>query len=49
LRELGTMSFIRGKRIKGHLYYYRVKNEWKDGKVHQIIIEYIGKTKPPSA
>jgi len=40
------MSFIRSKKIKNRIYYYEVQNTWDNGKVHQKVLRYIGKTKP---
>ena len=46
---IGTMSFVRKKSRKlasGEKkdYYYEVENKWKDGKVKQKVISYIGTT-----
>ncbi len=35
--------FMRKKNIKGNEYWYLVKNEWKDGKSRQKVIQYLGK------
>lgn len=37
------MAFVRIKKIKGKEYAYLVKNVWKDGKVKQKTLKYLGK------
>ena len=37
------MSFIRGKKVGGNVYYYEVENKRVDGKVVQKYIRYVGK------
>jgi hypothetical protein len=34
------MTFIRTKKIKGQIYYYRVENYAQNGKVKQRVLEY---------
>ena len=34
---------VRSKRIKGHLYYYLVRNERRGKKVRQTVVKYLGK------
>jgi len=46
---MGIMSFVRKKSRKlasGEVkdYYYEVENKWKDGKVKQKVIRYLGTT-----
>lgn len=35
--------FIRKKFIKGHEYWYLVKNTWQGGKSRQKVVKYLGK------
>lgn len=39
-------GFLRGKRIKGQVYWYLVRAEWREGKPRQKVLGYVGKTKP---
>lgn len=34
--------FLRAKKVKGNRYYYLVESRRKDGKVAQIIFDYLG-------
>jgi hypothetical protein len=38
--------FVRTKKIKNKDYFYLVRSEWRDGKCHQKVVRYLGKTKP---
>jgi len=47
IKGVGTMAFIRAKKIKNRIYYYEVENTWVGGKVRQKVLRYFGKIKPP--
>ncbi len=40
------MAFIRAKKIRGHIYYYRVQSYVEDGKIKQKVLKYLGKEIP---
>ena len=43
------MSFIRGKKVDGNVYYYEIENKRVGGKVVQEYIRYVGKDKDSSS